>query len=129
MLYRRKSVLVYAVVAHDSHGLTCASNAMTVVEMIVLHFDLYSQLQAAAEAGQKFAQKSGTSAGPSAAAPAAQVAPRGPAEQAPAAVKKKGAPMPPMPTAAQQKVHLFFCRFFFFQKDCVCMSPVFCFSP
>lgn len=60
-------------------------------------------MQAAQEAGQKFAQKSAAaSAGPSGTAPAVQEAR---AAKGPAAVKKKSsAPMPPMPTLAQQKV-------------------------
>ena len=93
-------------------------------------------MQAAQEAGQTFALKSAASAGPPAMAPAAQVASKGaakPGERAPASGKKKsGAPMPPMPTAAQQKVHpLCILALFFFQAIlcvCVCLAPCFRFS-
>ena len=62
-------------------------------------------MQAAQEVGAKFEQRPAASPGLSATAPAAQEVP---APKGPATVKKKsGAPMPPMPTLAQQKVHMF----------------------
>ena len=103
-------------------SVTSSNNLMSILQYVLSTFCMFSMcniqatkfkmfcsIQAAQEAGQKFAQKSAALAGPPATAPAVQEALKGPAkpsQQGPTASKKKSsAPMPPMPTLAQQKVH------------------------